>query len=83
VASKGRLDHQAVHQLEPLCDQFDVDRRDAGNVAARMREACDETDFDRVGTDSKDDRDCLIRRLSSQRSWRARSHRDNGPAKGT
>src|SRR5262249_48182780 len=45
--------HQALHQLKALCDQFDVEGRDASNVAARMRETWDETDFDRISADKK------------------------------
>jgi len=50
------------------------------DIAARMRKAWDQTDFDRISSDEKYDRDCLRCRLGRERSRRARSYYNNGHA---
>ena len=61
--------HQVVHQLKAFCDQLHGEDRNACDVAAGSCEASDEANFDWVGTDKKNDRNCLGRRLSGQGSW--------------
>jgi hypothetical protein len=75
--NRGGRRHQVVHQLQALCDQFNVEDRDAGDVAVRPVHAGDETNLDRVGTDQKNDWDGLGRCLGGKRSRRAASYGDN------
>jgi hypothetical protein len=76
--NNGGWRHQVVHQLKAFCDQLHINNRNACDVATGPCEAWDETNFDWVGTDLKDDRDCLGRGLGSQRSWCTTPNNDHG-----
>jgi hypothetical protein len=67
-----------VHQLKRFCNQLHVEDRDTRDIAAGLGEARDEANFDRIGTDKKNDRNRLGRRLGSQRSWGAGADNNDG-----
>src|SRR5262245_42913395 len=59
--------------LQPLSHHGVVDEREAGNVAARTREACDETLTNWIGDDGEDDRDGAGRLLKSRSDRRGKT----------
>jgi hypothetical protein len=48
---------QLTQQFEPLGGELDVERRDAGDVAAGPGQACHDSGFDRINRGHEDDRD--------------------------
>jgi hypothetical protein len=57
------LGHQLMQKPQPLGVNFTVEEINAGCVAARPRQAGNETEFDRVVSDAEDDRDRWGRRF--------------------
>src|SRR4249919_651113 len=58
-----------MQQLKVLCDHLSAENFYAREIGARTVEAGDEATRDRVGTNQKNDRDRLGRRLERMRSW--------------
>ena len=65
------LDH-----LQPFPDQWEVDEAEAGNVAARPRQAGDETLSDRIVDEAEYDRDGAARLFQCCDDWRPASDDD-------
>src|SRR5262249_8791218 len=57
VSDRLRRRHQFEQQLKALCDHFDQEEVDAGEISARSVETVNEADPDRVGALHKNDRD--------------------------
>ena len=65
----GARRYQLVQQFQPLCNQFTVEKVDAGQVAARAGQAGDKTEPDRIFSDGEHDRNRRGGRLGSQDRW--------------
>jgi hypothetical protein len=68
------LRHQVVQQPQPLGCNVCKEKIDAGCVATWPGNAGDKTEFDRVGADGEDNRDCRgrsVRRKSSRIAGRS------------
>src|SRR5260370_41583790 len=72
----GRWGHQLMQQLEPLRLYLRVQRSYACDVAARSREAGDQSKLDRIGRYLEDDRNRRCRPLGCQ-CRRSAARRDN------
>jgi hypothetical protein len=77
-ANTSRLGHQLVQEPQALGHRFLSEEIEAGHVAARPREARDQTKLDRVIADAEDDRDRPGRGFGRDRARRAAGRRDHG-----
>ena len=59
----GRWD-EFVQQFQPLWSHFGIEVGDAREIAARMIEACDKADFNRIQADHENYRDVTRCRLA-------------------
>jgi hypothetical protein len=71
-ACHGR--HRLLEHLQPLSGEGVLEDRKAGGIAARAREACDETVSDGIGHERKYDRDCLGLRVHRRQQRGAGRH---------
>jgi hypothetical protein len=78
----GRGRRNLLQQFHPFAAQRGIINREAGDIAARMREACGETAADGIGDGDKHDRSC--RHLAGKRSdhWRRLTEHHVGPQPG-
>jgi hypothetical protein len=58
-----------MHEFDALRSHFDRKAGYTRDITAGTVEASYETDFDRVGTEKENDRDCLRRRLGRRQRW--------------